>query len=75
MLKGSSGNDLLSDLQADIRWKTISIIIIASESRQQAGVNALERDLSGYVRTPFPIAHLLAQVKDSLVPVARVETG
>ena len=69
MLDGSDGWDLLSELQANSRWKRIPVVVVSSMSRRDAGASAPSGALAGYVRKPFPIAHLLEQVKNSLAPV------
>ncbi len=56
------GLQLLSELKANEKWKTIPIVMITTEGSQNKVVEAVNLGAAGYVRKPFTAE----QIKDKL---------
>lgn len=65
-LPGASGFELLTQIQADERYRGIPILMISSIAEEEASVKALGLGAVDFVAKPFSIRDLLARVKARL---------
>jgi len=66
MMPGRDGFELLHELRADSRTRTIPIIILSARAGDEARIEGLEAGADDYLTKPFTAGELLARVNTNL---------
>jgi len=71
MMPGLNGFELLQELRADVRTKTIPVILLSARAGEEAYVEGMNAGADDYIVKPFGARELIARVK-ALLEVTRV---
>ena len=66
-----TGIELLSAMKSDAKWSSIPVLIITTEARAEAVVDAAEKGAMGYIKKPFTPT----EIHDQLLPILKSMAG